>query len=141
MLFRRSKGYSYDNTRRYVRLPAAWPIKYEAAEEGSAEVAGKQVSHTADVSAGGVSLNIREMLPVGSRIKLEIHVPPLGRSVQAVGSVIRCAAAKKGGYDIGIRFEQIEKADQIVLDGAIQRFYSPRQRDKHRSGAWWRSLP
>ena len=105
------------------------------------EGASHQVTHTADVSAGGVALSIREMLPVGSRIKLEVHVPPLDRSVQAVGEVIRCLPGRKGGYEIGIRFERIAEADQALLDQAIERFYNPRQRDRHRSGAWWRTLP
>ena len=137
MFLRRSKGYKYDNTRRFVRLPAAWPIRYEPEVEGSSH----QVTHTSDVSAGGVALSIREMLPVGSRIKLEVHVPPLDRSVQAVGEVIRCLPGRRGGYEIGIRFERIDAADQALLDQAIERFYSPRQRSRHRSGAWWRTLP
>ncbi len=137
MFGRRSKGYKYDNTRRFVRLPAAWPIRYEPEIEG----AGHQVTHATDVSAGGVALSIREMLPVGSRIKLEVHVPPLDRSIQAVGEVIRCLPGRKGGYEIGIRFERIDEEDQALLDQAIERFYSPRQRNRHRSGAWWRTLP
>ena len=137
MFGRGSKGYQYDNTRRYIRLPAAWPIRYEAQAEG----ASRQVTHTADVSAGGVALSVQEMLPIGSRIKLEVHVPPLNRSIQAVGEVIRCLPGRQGGYEIGIRFEQIDPTDQAVLDDAIQRFYSPRQRSHQRNGAWWRSLP
>ena len=139
MFGRGSKGYRYDNTRRYVRLPAAWPIRYEAQAEG--EGAPRQVTHTADVSAGGVALSVREMLPIGSRIKLEVHVPPLNRSIQAVGKVIRCLPGRQGGYELGIRFEQISPTDQVVLDDAIQRFYSPRQRNRQRGGGWWRSFP
>ena len=136
MFLRRSKGYSYDNTRRYVRLPAAWPIRYEAQAQGSQ----RQVTHTADVSAGGVALSVREMMPVGALIRLEVHVPPLARSIQATGEVIRCLPGRKGGYELGIRFQQIDPKDQTLLDEAIERFYSPRQKDRQRSGAWWRNL-
>ena len=139
MFGRGSKGYRYDNTRRYVRLPAAWPVRYEAQDEEAG--APHQVAHTADVSAGGVALSVREMLPIGSRIKLEVLVPPLNRSIQAVGEVIRCLPGRQGGYEIGIRFDQINPTDQVVLDDAIQQFYSPRQRSHQRNGAWWRSLP
>ena len=90
MFLRRSKGYSYDNTRRYVRLPAAWPIRYEAQGESEGGEGERKVTHTADVSAGGVALSIREMLPVGTQIRLEVHIPPLDRSVHATGAVIRC---------------------------------------------------
>lgn len=134
MFFGRSKKYKYDNTRRFVRLPAAWPIRYEPEIEG----ARHQVTHTADVSAGGVAFSIREMLPVGSRIKLEVHVPPLDRSVQAVGEVIRCLPGRKGGYEIGIRFDRIDAADQALLNEAIERFYGPRQRSRQHGGSWWR---
>ena len=132
-----SSGYRYDNTRRFLRLPAAWPIRYEPDAEGT----GRQVTYTADVGAGGVALSIREMIPVGSRVKLEVHVPPLDRSVQAVGQVTRCIPSRRVGYSIGIHFEQIDPADQAVLDETIERFYSHRQRNRHRHGAWWRSLP
>ena len=137
MFGRSSKGYRYDNTRRFVRLPAAWPIRYETQAEGTS----RQVTHTADVSAGGVALSVREMIPVGSRIQLEVHVPPLNRSIQAIGEVTRCFPGRRGGYEIGIRFEKINTTDQVILDDAIQRFYSPRQRSRQRGGAWWRTFP
>lgn len=138
MFSRRGKGYRYDNTRRFVRLPASWPIKYQPETETPP---AQQVTHTADVSAGGVALSVREMMPVGSRIQLEVHVPPLDRSIRASGQVVRCVPSRRGGFEIGIQFDQIDKTDQVILDEAISRFYSPRQRDQHRGGAWWRNLP
>ena len=140
MFLRRSKGYSYDNTRRYVRLPAAWPIRYEVQVEGEKSDGERKVTHTADVSAGGVALSLREMLPVGSRIRVEVHISPLDRSIRAAGVVVRCAPARQFGYNIGIRFEQIDPQDQAVLNEAIERFYSPRQRNRHSGGSWWRKL-
>ena len=84
---------------------------------------------------------MREMLPVGSRIQVEIHVPPLGRSILAEGAVVRCVAAPGGGFDLGIRFDRIDPKDQNDFNEAIERFYSPRQRDRQRGGTWWRRLP
>ena len=138
MFLRRSKGYKYDNTRRYMRLPAAWPIKYELLQ---VEGGGLKVTHTADVGAGGVALSVGEMFQVGSRIQIEVHVPPLDRSIHAVGEVMRCAPVRRGGYTLGIRFEQIDSQDQAALDEAIGRFYSPRQKNRQHDGAWWRNLP
>ncbi len=134
MFHHRSKGYKYSNTRRYIRLPAAWPIKYEPQAQGS----GRQVTHTSDVSAGGVAISVREMLPAGSRIRMEIHVPPLGRSISAEGEVVRCVASHRGGFSIGIRFHRIDPKDQTDFNEAIEQFYSPRQRDRQHGGAWWR---
>ena len=139
VFFRRPK-YSYDNTRRFVRLPAAWPVRYEA-QTGSENPGGeRKVTHTADVSAGGIALSIREMLPVGSRVQVEVHIPPLDRSVHAMGIVMRCMPDRQRGYNVGIRFEQIDAQDQALLNDAIEQFYSPRQRNRHQGGAWWRRL-
>ena len=133
----KAKGYSYNNTRRYVRLPAAWPVRYERVP---GEKSGHRVTHTSDVSAGGISLNLREMIPVGAHIQLEVHIPPLDRSVRATGKAVRCIPARWGGYNVGIRFEQIEAEDQATLNDAIERFYSPRQKNRQHGGAWWRRL-
>ena len=132
----RSKGYKYGNTRRFVRLPAAWPMRYETQTEG----ANPQVTHTADVSAGGVAVTVRERLPVGSRIKLKIHVPPMDRSFDLVGKVVRCLPLRKGGFDVGIQFEQIQPEDQKMLNDAIENFYTPHQRTRQLSAAWWRKI-
>jgi len=131
-----SKGYKYGNTRRYLRLPAAWPIKCESPADG----AGRQVTHTADVSAGGVSVTVREMIPVGGHVQLEIHIPPLDRSIQAQGKVVRCLPARGGGFSLGLQFEQIAPEDQQALREAIDRFYSPKQRARQEGAAWWRKL-
>ena len=136
MFHRRSKGYKYSNTRRYIRLPAAWPIKCEPQTEGH----GRHVTHTADVSAGGVAVTVQEMIPVGSQIQLEVHVPPLHRSIQAQGKVVRCLPARGGGFDLGIQFEQIASEDQQALNEAIESFYSPHQRARQQGAAWWRKL-
>lgn len=131
-----SKGYKYVNTRRYIRLPAAWPIKCEPQTEGN----GRQVTHTADVSAGGVRMTVREMIPVGGRVKLEIHIPPLDRFVQVQGKVVRCLPARGGGFSLGVQFEQIAQEDQKALREAIDRFYSPKQRAHQEGAVWWRKL-
>lgn len=131
-----SKGYKYANTRRYIRLPAAWPIKCEPETDGSS----RHVTHTADVSAGGVSVTVREMIPVGGRIRMEIHIPPLDRSIQVQGKVVRCLPARGGGFSLGVQFEQITSEDQKALHETIDRFYNPRQRARQESSVWWRKL-
>lgn len=136
MFHRRTKGYKYTNTRQFVRLPAAWPIKCEPQTEGD----GRHVTHTANVSAGGVAVTVREMIPVGCRIHLEVHVPPLNRSIQAEGKVVRCLLMRGGSFDLGIQFDQIAPEDQKVLNEAIESFYNPHQRARQQGAAWWRRL-
>jgi hypothetical protein len=80
------------------------------------------------------------MIPVGGRLQVEIHIPPLERSVRAEGQVVRCRPNRSGGFDLGIRFDRIDASDQALLNEAIEKFYSPRQRSRQHSGSWWRRL-
>ena len=130
-----SKGYSYENTRQYLRLPAAWPIKYEPKQVP----AGHYVTETQDISAGGVRVQSREMLPIGTQIHIEVHVPVLNRNVSAEGQVVRCLPARGGGFELGIRFLHIEPQDRAALGEAVEQFLTPRQRGTHKR-TWWRKL-
>ena len=129
------KRYKYGNTRQYVRIPAAWPIKCQpqTVEDKT------QVSSTRDVSAGGFRVIMREMLPVGSRLRVEIHVPPLNRSIQIEGRVVRCLPTQ-GGFDLGIQFLKIDPPDRTQLNEAIERLLPRHLRETHKK-AWWRKLP
>ena len=130
MLGRLLKGSRYGNTRSYQRLPAAWPIKCAPQAEGKTE----EVTSTSDVSAGGVAILSHQEIPVGSRIRLEIHVPPLNRSIPAEGVVVRCRPARVGkSFELGIRFSQIDPADRIALNEAVEGSYGPRQT----GSSWW----
>lgn len=131
-----SKGYKYSNTRQYVRLPAAWPVKCSLGRP-SEEL---RITETTDVSAGGVAILVPEPVPVGSSIHLEVHVPPLGRALQVDGKVLRCQSTGREGYELGIHFTQINPQDQADLNEAIQKFYSPGQRERQQGGNWWRKF-
>lgn len=136
MFHHRGKEYKYANTRRFIRLPAAWPIKCEPQTKED----GRHVTHTANVSAGGVALLSREMIPVGSRIRLEIHILPADRSILAEGKVVRCLPVRGGGFDLGIQFDQISPEDQKALNDAVEGSMPPRQRARQKEAAWWRKI-
>ena len=139
MLDRWLKGYKYSNTRNYLRLPAPWPIRCRPLSGGSEKT---QVTSVSDVSAGGVSLTVNEPLPVGSRLHVEIHVPPLNRSLHAEGSVVRCASTRTGNrFELGIRFDRIDPLERIALNDAVERFYSPRDLAHQHGRIWRRRLP
>ena len=128
------KGYKYQNTRQYLRLPASWPVKFEQGAQ-----ALPPLSSTKDVSAGGVSLTLPNPIPIGSPLRLEISVPPLSRSIAAQGRVVRCLPMQRGGFDVGIRFEQIGPGDQKDLREAVEQFIPPRERERA-AKAWWRKV-
>ncbi len=136
MFHRPGKAYKYSNTRRFIRLPAAWPIKCEPQTRED----GRHVTHTADVSAGGVAILSREMIPVGSRIRMEIHILPVDRSVSAEGKVVRCLPARTGGFELGIQFDRIAPEDQRALNDAVEGALTPRERTRQKGASWWRRI-
>lgn len=119
------------NQRAYQRLPAAWPIKCEPQTPDD----GRHLSTTGNVSAGGVSVTVQQKIAVGSAIRLEIHVPPLNRSILAKGQVVRCLPTATGNsFELGIRFVQIDPGERIALNEAIEAAFLPHRRPR----PWWR---
>ncbi len=137
MIGRWLKGYKYSNTRNYLRLPAPWPIRCQPQGDGTEKT---QVTSASDVSAGGVSLIVNEPLEAGSRLHVEIHVPPLNRSIHAEGIVVRCTPTGKR-FELGVRFDQIDPLERIALNEAVERFYSPRDLTRQNNRTWRRRLP
>ena len=132
MLLRWFKRYSIENTRRYPRLPASWPIKCESKTPSD----GRTVTHTRDIGAGGVSVSMKEPLPLGTPIRVEIHIPPLDCSVSAQGQVIRCFPGRSGGFEVGIQFTHIEAKDRATLNEAIEEIIG----SGGRRTTWWRKF-
>lgn len=132
----KGKRYKYENTRQYLRIPVSWPVKLEAA---SAPAGNPQLASTKDVSAGGIKVETRQMVPVGSRIQVEVYVAPLQRAIAAQAQVVRCLMIKEGGFELGIRFLEIDAADRKTLGEAIEKSVPPRWR-KSRNKSWWRKV-
>jgi diguanylate cyclase (GGDEF)-like protein len=81
--------------RRHPRLPARYPMTLRG--QGRATSAQSK-----NVSEGGLLVNLREPVPLGSKVTLVIR--PLGGQVIGFrGEVVRVEAVK-GGYDLGVRF-------------------------------------
>lgn len=131
-----TKRYKYENTRQYLRLPTTWPVKCEPQTLQD----NKFLYRTKDISAGGVSLHVQEMIPAGTLLQLEIHVPPLGRSVSARGQVVRCLPGRRTGFDLGIRFLEIDPKDRRALNDAVEQLLPPGQKAAQKR-PWWRKLP
>lgn len=125
-LFRRRRV----NMRTYQRLPATWPIKCEPQTKED----GRHLTSIGDVSAGGVSVTVPEIIPAGTKIHLEICVTPIGKSIHAVGQVVRCSPTPGNRFALGIRYIAIDPQDRITLNEAIEAHYRPH---RHRK-PWWR---
>ena len=59
-------------------------------------------AHSRNVSVGGLLVNLKDPVPLGSKVTLVIR-PPQGEIVGLRGEVVRVQAVK-GGYDLGVRF-------------------------------------
>lgn len=130
------KGFQAENSREYARLPASWPIKCEPLTGAD----DRQVSATRDVSAGGCSVVLPEKIPVGSRIGLQIHIPPIDRTLQAEGLIVRCQPLPRGtSFDVGVRFTRIDPADRAQLSDVIEQISRPERRARQQRN-WWRSI-
>ena len=136
LLDRWLKRYRYDNTRRYKRLPAVWPVKFTVifCAENPDSVRMK------NISAGGVALVSKKGLPMETCLRLEILVVPAQRTIQAVGKVVRSAPQKGAGFELGISFVEIDPKDRALLNEAIDRFYLDENSPSPRK-SWWRKIP
>lgn len=111
------------NARAYRRLPAPWPIKCESLEPAGGERSPVATS-AANISAGGVALTSQQAFPVGARVRIDILVPPIQRTIRAQGVVLRCSPSREGkNCELGIWFERIAPPDRIALNEAIEQFY------------------
>ena len=129
------KRYSYENTRRYKRLPTAWPVKY-----APMPLSKNLIRMTMkDISAGGVAFLSDREAPIGSTVNMEILVPPIQKTICAVGEVLRCTALKNAGFELGVRFDQIDPGEQKLLEKAIDAFYSGKDPNL-RQKSWRRKI-
>ncbi len=78
-------------------------------------------------------------MPLHSRVSMEIYVPPLDKTISVRGEVVRCIASAAGGYEIGLRFEEIDPEDRLALNHSIKRSRSPKEHVRHRR-SWWRRV-
>ncbi len=127
------KAYRCHNTRQYLRLQAAWPLKWRTRAGRD-----RQVTMAKDVSAGGIGLVVREMIPVGSPVSVEIHIPQINRTISAEGKVARIGE-HRDGFELGIRFMEIDPEDRTVLNEVVERLSTVRQKVRQWK-PWWRQI-
>lgn len=92
-----------------------------------------------DVSAGGIGLVVKEMIPLGSPVHVEIHIPSFNRTILAEGKVARIGG-HRDGFELGVRFMEIDPEDRAVLNEVVERLSTVRQKVRQWK-PWWRQLP
>jgi c-di-GMP-binding flagellar brake protein YcgR len=116
--------------RRFERMKAGLQIKYRPVTTGEEATLVKQGGYgapeafhantpeikdfnkvvTEDVSVGGMKLTTPTSLPVGTRLWLQLSIPDVPISVNAMAEV-RWTKAEGALYASGLKFESISKAD------------------------------
>ena len=71
--------------------------------------------HVSDLSSGGLFLEKGLLLPVGSRMQLELTLPT-ARSIRAEGIVVTKVQRSKKQSGNGIRFEKISEQDRLAIE-------------------------
>ena len=94
--------------RRHLRVAARHAVTLSAS--GRAERA-----QTRDISEGGLRVHLKEQVPLGSPVSLVIR-PLGGHAFGLRGQVVRVeAAARGGGYDIGVRLLSSRSRGALAL--------------------------
>jgi len=108
---------SKENVRKHKRLNADYLLKYEAGGFGQ----NPQITNIKNISAGGMKFLTSEAIPETATLNVSVLIPPLEKSFMAHARVLRVRRLKKRLiYSVAVRFTDISKEDQSVLDDYVK---------------------
>lgn len=113
--------------RQFTRIPLGATVGFQELTFSSVPEPAQSVFK--DVSAGGLLLSSPREHPLGTLLKLEVHIPGWGRSqntfgpssekdvrpLMAVGQVVRVEQMDAGGFELGIKFLNVYPDDWAAL--------------------------
>jgi hypothetical protein len=109
--------------REHLRFDKVFPVRLESVLFGEMRAVAR------NVSAGGIFIEIRDPLPVGSKVRVSFLNPQETTEIVAVGEVknhyfINYAHQGKTQSVVGmaIRFESFEEDSQLALSDCLNRF-------------------
>lgn len=115
-----------EERRKFVRIDAAWPVKFKILQSGEE----KDSSRTTNVSAGGVRFYTNAVLNEGAVLELEMLIPadsvPIfstGR-VAWQGKVVWCRESDHKGkwpLEVGVEFTDMDAYDRERLQAYINK--------------------
>ena len=127
--------------RQYRRIPLEATVSFQELSFHKDE-APTQSSYR-DVSGGGLLLESTRPYPLGTLLKLEIRVPGWGRfqshfgpvqeadsrPLVALGTVVRLEQLDEGGYELGIKFQNVYPDDLAALMKFVDAAPAPSRQD------------
>lgn len=91
---------------------------------------GNRARAALDLSEGGVRFHISERLPIGTKVRMVIHMEKYKDQIEASGEVRWCyQSAKHGGeFYAGVQFENLDPAQKRKIALMREWFTSPQYR-------------
>ncbi|MBI4833839.1 MAG: Flp pilus assembly complex ATPase component TadA [Planctomycetes bacterium] len=107
--------------RTYQRIRSRIPIEYtvyKKSMDSAEELTAKPVKSVAtDISAGGISFDTKELLAIGSILKLNVEVPEHHTKIDCMMRVVRISESKATGrYTVAAYYLDIASDDKAILD-------------------------
>ncbi len=113
--------------RQFTRIPLGATVGFQELTFSGVPQASQSVFK--DVSGGGLLLSAPREYPLGTLLKLEVHIPGWGKSqgsfgpasgkdvrpLVAVGQVVRVEQMDSGGFELGIKFLNVYPDDWAAL--------------------------
>ena len=106
------------NRRKFPRVLFPCLIKISCDEEGY----GAMLTHTENLSTGGVRVILRNSVAMGTAIDIEIDLMDTREHLRCKGTVVwseqrpSAETVKPDFFDIGVEFSGVSQADQKRLD-------------------------
>lgn len=119
-------GWDGRERRRWPRVPAERDLRFSL----GAEAQPKHASRMDNISVGGLLFETDEEVPVGTLLRLEIHIPDYHRPrsgkavlgpITTLGTVVRTEAAEGDRYRIGVCFVNMAERDREEVERFVRR--------------------
>jgi type II secretory ATPase GspE/PulE/Tfp pilus assembly ATPase PilB-like protein len=100
-----------------TRIPLEYTI-YKRSMDSAEEISVRPVKTVAtDISAGGISFDTKELLAVGSILKLNVEAPENHKKIDCMMRVVRISESKgTGRYTVAAYYLDIASDDKAILD-------------------------
>ncbi len=113
------KKQKVQDTRKFKRLRGAFILKYKKDGGGAF-----QTGSILNLSAGGLRFAAREELPASSLLTVDIHFPPLKRTLETQVKVSRVIKIKQSPvYEIASSFVRLKPEDRDALNELVEALY------------------
>ncbi len=115
---------SESNLRKFPRAELHVPVRLSLADDPKRSF--DATLSTLNISVGGMFLESEFFLKMGTRLLVELTLPPKGRTVRVKGEVVRVVTSESGGSGFALRFIEYFDGSHVAL---ATHFLSPMLKD------------